>query len=370
MSTGVGEGVLVRFRAEGMNVSDTKSERRANNVAFRHGSRVLRNFRRGDTALFAVPTNESVTATIASLKADPSILYAEPNFRRYKTTIATDDPSRAELWGLDNTGQTVQGIAGTAGADISAVNGWSISEGEQPVIVADVDTGVAYNHPELINRMWDGTSCKSQSGAALGGCLHGYDFEDSDPNPLPTVESHGTHVSGIIAAEKNNGKGGMGVAQNARIMALKFGFDVASEVASIDFAIQNGAKVINASYGGPDFSQAEYDAIDRFRAAGGVFVAAAGNSGLNNDAPSQHNYPSDYNLPNIISVAATDAHDALASFSNYGSTSIDVGAPGVNILSSIADSVVSSETFQSLTAPAVPDGWTATGNWGTRAIAG
>jgi hypothetical protein len=200
--------------------------------------------------------------------------------------------------------------------------------------------------------------------------LHGYDFEDSDPNPLPTVESHGTHVSGIIAAEKNNGKGGMGVAQNARIMALKFGFDVASEVASIDFAIQNGAKVINASYGGPDFSQAEYDAIDRFRAAGGVFVAAAGNSGLNNDAPSQHNYPSDYNLPNIISVAATDAHDALASFSNYGSTSIDVGAPGVNILSSIADSVVSSETFQSLTAPAVPDGWTATGNWGTRAIAG
>lgn len=108
----------------------------------------------------------------------------------------------------------------------------------------------------------------------------------------------------------------------AKIMAIKFGFDTASEVRAIDFALQNGAKVINASYAGNSFSQSEYDAINRFRSAGGIFVAAAGNENTNNE--NTHSYPSDYNLDNIISVAATDQNDGLASFSNYGTTSVDV----------------------------------------------
>jgi subtilisin family serine protease len=188
---------------------------------------------------------------------------------------------------------------------------------------------------------------------------------DDDKTPLPSNSTHGTHVAGTIAAIKGNTRGIIGVAPNTKIMALKFGLDSVSEAQAIDFAIQNGAKVINASYGGGSFSTTEYDAISRFQAAGGVFVAAAGNSARNNDS-SSHTYPSDYNLDNIISVAATDQNDALASFSNYGATSVDVGAPGVNIYSTVpSETSVLSEDFEGVVAPAVPVGWTATGNWGT-----
>jgi subtilisin family serine protease len=230
-------------------------------------------------------------------------------------------------------------------------------------VVAVIDNGVLYTHPDLINQMWDGTSCVSETGAALGGCLHGYDFENNDLLPLPTATSttetyHGTHVAGIIAAEFNNATGTAGVAPKAKIMALKFGLDVASEVRAIDFAIQNGAKIINASFGGTQFSQAEYDAIARFHAAGGIFIAAAGNGGVDvtgDDNDATPVYPASYNLPNIVSVAATGQSDELATFSNFGTTTVDLGAPGRRVLSTIAtDGITAGYGFLSGTSMAAP----------------
>jgi len=318
---------------------------------------------------------KTVEQKIAELKNDPNIEYAEPNYRRYTSAIDTDDANRGLLWGLDNTGQSVNGVAGADDADIDASEAWAISEAitSTPVIVAVIDTGVAYNHPDLLANMWDGSSCKDENGLAIaGGCNHGYDYEDNDNTPLPSNSPHGTHVAGTIAAIKNNGKGVIGVAPQAKIMAIKFGLDVASEVKAIDFAIQNGAKIINASFVGASFSQPEFDAINRFQTAGGIFVATAGNGGadkIGDNNENNHQYPSDYNLDNIISAAATDQNDNRAGFSNYSATSVDVGAPGVNIYSALSqEDAVLFETFEDVTPPALPSDWVADGvnnNWGT-----
>lgn len=311
-------------------------------------------------------SKKSTEKLVNELKSNQDVEYVEPNYRRYLTTISSNDTYKDTLWGLDNTGQTVKGSAGTNDADIDAPEAWNISESSSNVIVAIVDSGVAYNHPDLQANMWDGSNCKDENGMALNDCNHGYDFEDNDKTPLPDSSSHGTHVAGIIAAEKNNAKGIIGVAPTTKIMALKFGLTVATEVKAIDFAIQNGAKIINASFGGGPYSQTEYDAINRFKTAGGIYVAAAGNNSSNND--DSHFYPSDYDLDNIISVAATDKNDEPATFSNYGATSVDVGAPGVDIYSTIVDiqtPVVLSESFDSLTPPEIPSNWEKTGNWGT-----
>lgn len=310
---------------------------------------------------------------ISELKSDQNVEYVEPNYKRFPASIFTNDTSKDLLWGLDNTGQTVLGDypvhTGTIDKDIDAPEAWNVSEGSTSIIVAVIDSGVAYNHPDLTSNMWDGTSCKDELGNPLGGCNHGYDFESNDKTPLPETSSHGTHVAGIIAASKNNSKGIIGVSPKAKIMALKTDFYVSTEVKAIDFAIQNGAKIINASYGGNSYSQTEYDAINRFKSVGGIFVAAAGNDSANND--STHFYPSDYTLDNIISVAGTDQNDGIVSYSNYGVTSVDVGAPGANIFSTIPSSnEVVYETFNGLTVPNVPSGWTKstilnTNKWGT-----
>ncbi len=304
-----------------------------------------------------VDTGKSVEDTVRNLQSDPNVEYAEPDYVRDVATISTNDTDKDLLWALDNTGQEINGdwddITGTAGADMNAPEAWSISEGNSnPPIVAVIDIGVLYTHPDLAANMWDGTNCKDNTGAALGGCNHGYDYQSNDKSPLPSSSDfHGTHVSGIIGAVKNNNLGVVGIAPHAQIMAVRFSLTVSSEVKAIDFATQNGAKIINASFGGAGFSQAEYDAISRFKDAGGLFVAAAGNGGCdelgddndgthidcNTDLPvsPSHNYPSDYDLPNILSVAATDQNDLITEFSNFGTTSIDVGAPGENILSTV-----------------------------------
>jgi len=364
--------ILVKYKKDKVNLETLSGRLKATNLTAVKSLGVKRYIKKSNLSVLSVSSSQSLDAKVAELKADPNVEYAEPNYKRYVSDIPTNDTYRDRLWGLDNTGQTIAGdqgtITGTAGADIHAVNAWNINEGTNAsVIVAVIDTGVAYNHPDLAANMWDGSNCKDENGVAIvGGCNHGYDFADGDATPLPVDSSHGTHVSGTIAGVKNNSKGVVGVAPHVKIMAVRFGFDVASEVQAIDFATQNGAKVINASYGGSTFSQAEYDAINRFRAAGGIFVAAAGNDGLNND--SNHSYPSDYDLDNIISVAATDQHDALASFSNFSTTSVDVGAPGVNILSTIADSLQFVENFASTTLFSIPTNWTrggvTTNHWG------
>ncbi|HTM68404.1 MAG TPA: S8 family serine peptidase, partial [Candidatus Binatia bacterium] len=366
--------VLVKFKPGRTNLATASGRSKASDFAEARAMDKLDDLEKPNIALLRIKDGKSVERKVKELQLDPDVEYAEPNFRRELATIGTDDPFRDILWGLDNTGQTVGGSygvhAGTADRDIDAPEAWAIDDGTHgTVIVAVLDTGVAYNHPDLAPNMWDGTNCKDENGNALGGCQHGYDYDENDKVPLPSTDTHGTHVAGTIAAAKNNNTGIIGVAPRAKIMAVKFGLTVAQEVKGIDFAIQNGAKVINASFGGNTFSQSEYDAIDRFRTAGGIFVAAAGNNGGNNDG-GLHFYPSDHTLDNVISVAATDANDALATFSNYGATSVDVGAPGTNIYSSVATTTVATESFTGVTVPALPAGWSATGDWATSDFSG
>jgi subtilisin family serine protease len=220
---------------------------------------------------------------------------------------------------------------------------WDVTQGSSTVVIAVMDTGVDYNHPDLAGNIW------SNPGEVAGNTLdddnngyvddiRGWDFVDDDNDPVD-VQGHGTHVSGTIAAVGNNGIGVTGVCWQAKIMPLRTfdafsgGATSARIIAAIGYAVNKGAKVINASFGGPDYSQAEYDALSSANSAGVLFVAAAGNETANNDTTPA--YPAGYNLANIISVAATDQNDGLTYFSNYGATSVHVAAPGQNIYSTV-----------------------------------
>lgn len=380
-SSGYAPGeVIVKFKKDKLNINSNNFVTVIKKFAFPiiKGLSAKSEDHLGNTVIYKINSHSSVTSVVSMLKQDADIDSVEPNYYRYLDSLGTNDTYASNLWGLDNTGQTLtlengSTASGTADADMDMPEAWALSTGTTDVIVAVIDTGVAYNHPDLINNMWDGSNCVDENGSALGGCIHGYDFEDNDKDPQPTENSHGTHVAGTIAATQNNSKGVAGVGPRIKIMALKCGNPLSTSciISSINFAIHNGAKVINASFGAiGGYSSSEYDAINNFKAAGGIFVAAAGNETNNNDT--QHHYPSDYNLSNIISVAAIDQGDSLASFSNYGTTSVDVAAPGVNIYSTWAENTIINETFNNATSPALPPFWTANGNsgWATLNIGG
>ena len=264
--------------------------------------------------LVAVPKGSPLAEVMRRYRIDPSVLYVEPN---YPVSVATmpSDPLFAEQWALENTGQN----GGKAGADIGAPAAWTVSTGIPDVLVAVIDTGVDYDHPDLTPNMWSGL---------------GWNFVEDNDDPMD-IHGHGTHVAGTIAAVADDGFGMAGVAWEARVMALKAlsnsGSGWTSDIAeAVTFASTNGADIINMSLAGGSYSQALYDAI---AASDALVVCAAGNSGSDNDSSPQ--YPAAYNLDNIVSVAATDSADKLASFSNYGPESVDVGAPGVAILSTV-----------------------------------
>ena len=358
--------VLVKYRESEIDLDRTLGRVEAGVFEYTNKLKKVKESRIGNIALLKIKDNKSVKEKIKELENDKRVEYAEPNYKRHAQDISTNDTYKDYLWGLDNTGQNVNGYSGISDADMDAPEAWNIDTGTTDIIVAVIDSGVAYNHPDLINNMWDGSSCVDSSGNSLGGCIHGYDFEDSDKDPYPTQDSHGTYAAGVIAATRNNNQGILGVAPRARVMALKHDFYVASEVMAIDFAIQNGAKIINASFTATSYSRAEYDAINRFRNFGGIFIAASGNQASNNE--STHKYPSDLDLDNIISVTATNQDNNLSDFSNYGSTSVDVGAPGENIYSTALtfnDTTIIDEDFESVTPPAIPSGWSEDGTFAT-----
>jgi len=313
--------------------------------------------------LVKLPQGLSIKDAILQYMADPNVEYAEPNYIRRGSVIPTDQYF-GQQWALHNIGQFA---GGTEDADIDAPEAWDISQGSSSIIVAVLDTGIDYNHPDLVNNIWINTLDPIQDpltpvdddGNGFADDYRGWDFtscahfNQSPPFNCITPKSpdndpmddngHGTHVAGIIGAVGNNGVGIAGVMWNVKLMALKFlnadgGGTTADEIAGIQYAIAKSAKIINASFGGEEYSQAEYDAINTANAAGILFVAAAGNGGEdrigdNNDLTPF--YPASYNLPNIISVAATDQKDVRASFSNFGPTSVHVAAPGVYILSTV-----------------------------------
>jgi subtilisin family serine protease len=207
--------------------------------------------------------------------------------------------------------------------------------------VAVVDTGIDYNHADLNPNMWrnpaEPPNGLDDDNNGFVDDVYGADFRNDDADPLDD-SSHGTHVAGIIGGEGNNGIGGVGVNWTVHLMALKFldnngSGNTADAAAAIDYAVKAGARVVNASWGGPAFSFALYKAIRNAGNQGVLVVAAAGNEGSNSDA--QPEYPAAFDLPNIISVAATDAGDDLVDFSNYGARTVDLGAPGDDIYSTV-----------------------------------
>jgi subtilisin family serine protease len=383
--------VLVKYKSSKINLQTNNGRVKSMVFADFNDMETVEFLSKQNTTLLEITDDKSVEEKIEELEDDSSVEYAQPNFQYYPTAINTNDTYKDLLWGLDNSGQSVNGTLGTPDADMDLPEAWAINEGtNSSVIVAVIDLGVAYNHPDLISSMWNGSNCVSDTNTFLGGCNHGYDYEDNDKTPLPTNSSHGTHIAGTIAATKNNNKGIIGVAPNSKIMAIKTSLTTADNVKSINFAKYNGAKIINASWGdrfiNGSYSHYFLDNLlyNSIRDFPGLFIAAAGNDGQNHNSGDSSTimYPAGFKLSssagpglsNIISVAATDQNDNLASFSDYGAQSVDVGAPGENIASAIVNPIsVYIEEFEGVTAPNIPGGWTKGGsgnNWGTYNLGG
>lgn len=295
--------------------------------------------------------SKNTAALISDLVSRLDVEYVEPNYIVH-ADLLPNDPRFGDLYGLRNTGQPILGAAGTPGADISAVQAWDISTGSRSSVVAIVDTGVDYTHPDLAANVW---SAPSTFTVNIGGVVitcpagsHGFNAITNICDPRDD-NNHGSHVSGTIGAVGNNSVGVVGVNWTASIMGTKFldasgSGSTANAINAIEFAIQAKAafggatgsanvRVLSNSWGGGAFSQALLDEINKAGANDMLFVAAAGNSSSNNDVTPH--YPSSYSAASLVAVAATDNNDAMASFSNYGPTSVHLGAPGVNILSTI-----------------------------------
>lgn len=305
--------------------------------------------------------SRTTAALIAELSADPAVAGAEPNHLRWISSAAPNDEFFGWLWGLRNTGGPVNGFTGTPGADIRFLAAWDMaSPSTNPVVVAVIDTGVDYTHPDLADNMWtnrweipDNGLDDDANGYVDDVC--GYDFIDGVFSPSDSGY-HGTHVAGTIAALGNNQLGVIGVNPYARIMALKASNDGTSLTdAAIIEALQyttmmksNGVNIaaINASFGGGSHSTIESEAIQSAGEAGIVFCAAAGNDSSDHDIYPV--YPASYRLPNMIVVGATTQGDELAGFSDYGATTVDLGAPGVNILSTTPTSLPGSVAHTSV----------------------
>lgn len=283
---------------------------------------------------------QSVDEALTQYRNDPNVLYAEPDYLLTATAIP-DDPRFDELWGLNNEGQT----GGSIDADSDVAEGWDVITGGN-LLVAVIDTGVNYNHEDLAANMWvnpgeiPGDGIDNDNNGYVDD-IHGYDFTNNDGDPMDD-HRHGTHVAGTIGAVGNNGIGIAGVNWDLEIMAIKFldasgNGSTSDAIEAIGYAVDNGAAITNASWGANEpFSQALYDAIADARDANHLFVAGAGNGnafGIGQDNDSNPFYPASFDLENIISVAATDHNDNRAGFSNYGTTSVDLAAPGVDILS-------------------------------------
>lgn len=295
-----------------------------------------------------VPKGVDRDHLIKKLSANPAVAVAEPDFP-LKALATPNDPSFAELWGLHNTGQA----GGTAGADIKAVDAWDISTGSHDVIIGVIDTGMDYNHPDLIDNRW-------VNPGTLPGSTYGYSALNPELDPMDS-DSHGTHVAGTIGASGNNGTGVVGVNWNVTLLPCQFlgpsGGSTAGAIECInyftDLKLNHGVdiKATNNSWGGGGYSETLRAAIQSGGDAGILFIAASGNDGGNADSAPM--YPAAYDLDVIVSVASTDRNDNMSGFSNYGATSVDLAAPGSAILSTVPGASYATYSGTSMASPHV-----------------
>jgi subtilisin family serine protease len=314
----------------------------------------IRAFPELGVSLVKAPATMDFATLSHQLQNDPRVEYIDPNYI-YRASVVPNDPQFNELWGMNNTGQT----GGTNDADLDAPEAWDIQTGSDSTLIAIIDTGVDYNHPDLAANIWTNPGEIPNNGLdddnnGYVDDVRGWDFANNDSDPMDD-NLHGTHVAGTIGAIGNNGVGVAGVNWHTKIMPLKFlGGDgsgtLANAISAILYGAKKKARVMNNSWGGGGFSQALLDAINYANNAGSLFVAAAGNDGTDNDQ--MPNYPSNYDAPNVVAVAAIDHKGDLAVFgsggggicgcqnniigvpgSNFGATTVDLAAPGKDILS-------------------------------------
>jgi subtilisin family serine protease len=332
--------VLIKYRA-GVAASEQES------ALQRAGLQVIR--RSAILGTIRCRTNKSVDAVLQQCKTDSNIEYVEPNYYLYAVETIPEgapfsfkqnspripsDTRFNEQWNMNNSND----------ADIDAPEAWATQTGSNDVLVAVIDTGVDYDHEDLKEQMWinPGESGNGKERNGVDDDNNGYkdDYRGwnfaSDNNDPYDDNQHGTHCAGVVGAVGNNGKGVAGVNWRVKIMALKFlgrdGSGTTEDAAeAIIYAAKMGAKITSNSWGGGENSRTLQDAIQFAHDRGSLFVAAAGNESSNTDNTA--NYPSTYNVPNVVAVASSDRNDALSSFSNYGRYTVDLAAPGSSILS-------------------------------------
>lgn len=343
--------VLVRFKP-GISLSQIRSIATANNDALIDEIESVS----GLTVIDDLDNADAQAVADQYAAMSDTVSYAEVNYRiklddpiqkdavkdgvyRETTADMPNDPLFGDQWALNNLGQD----GGTKRADIDALEAWTKTKGSDEVVVAVLDSGVDFTHVDLKGNMWTRpASVPAYSDDELGefNDINGYNGTDRIADPMDD-NGHGTHCAGIIGAEGDNGEGITGINQRVKIMPLKFlgrgGFGSTNDaIEAINYAIdrkKNGVnvRIISASWGSTSKSKALEDTIRAAGDAGILFIAAAGNDGSNND--SRPHYPSNYDLPNVISVAALDRNDRLAGFSNFGIKTVHIAAPGKDILS-------------------------------------
>lgn len=313
--------------------------------------------------LYEFDPNIDVMEAIRLVSADNSVVYAEPDYI-YSVASTVNDPEYSRQWGLENQGQT----NGSVDADINAEKMWDIEVGSDKVVIGIIDTGVDYKHHDLRENMWKnpgeipGNNIDDDQNGFIDD-VYGINSIKDNGDPMDD-NRHGTHVAGTIGALGNNKIGVSGVAQKVKMAACKFlGKSGSGSISDAVECMQYFADLksrktnpvnlvaINNSWGGGGFSQSMLDAIKAHERLGILFIAAAGNAGNNNDLSAF--YPATYDVSNVISVAATDHNDALASFSNYGQKTVHVAAPGAAILSTLPNEEYGILSGTSMAAPHV-----------------
>lgn len=394
-------GIIIKFREDFVNFKNSSSIQTINNIALNNGLDLVDSIEDSNISLFDIKDkNISIDKLLSNLEKNSSIEIVQPNYLYNIASINSSDIEKDKLWWLDNFWQTISSQAWFTWSDISwnkasKIFSWVTNVSNTWVIVAVLDSWVAYDHPDLINNMWDWSNCKNENWNFLWNCIHWYDFANNDKNPAPLTETHGTHVAWTIAAQMNNWTWILWVNPNAKIMALRMwdsSFTTMSIIKSIYFAKENWAKIINASFWArwtSAFDILEYQAVKDFTDAGWLFIAAAGNNNQDNDNINNRFFPASFGITNyvasngtltwstwswittytwitnIISVAATDNRDSLAVFSNYWLSSVDLWAPGVSIYSTILDTT---DLFSSVLISDYLTWWTKNNWWNASSV--
>jgi len=332
--------LIVKYRPGG--------EGRRGELHRRHGSRKMKEFPGYAMEQVKVRPGTLVEDAVREFENDPEVEYAEPNYR-VQAYAVPGDPYYPQLWGM---------------AKINAPAAWDTSTGSGEVVIAVIDSGIDINHSDLKGNLWvnvaelNGSKGVDDDGNGYVDDLYGYNAITGGGDLTDNV-GHGTHVAGTIGATGNNGVGVAGVNWNVRIMACKFldatgGGSTAEAIACLHYVAdmkRRGVNIVatNNSWGGPAYSRALQDAIDAQRDI--LFITAAGNDGTNSDLTPT--YPANFDLPNVVAVAASTSADSLATYSQYGRRTVHLTAPGDAIYSTSPGNGYATHSGTSMAAPHV-----------------